>query len=121
MPRDTTAGWEVDESGISVTSPLGEICDMSGGRDEATFDLEEMEAHARLIAAAPTHALVGRLLASKVLGWQEFGLSSKGEGELVFNGIRHAAGLDEFGVPTLTDNLRSLIRNAAIAKAEGRV
>lgn len=51
--RDTTAGWEVDESGISVTSPLGEICEISCGLDDATFEFEEMEAHARLIAAAP--------------------------------------------------------------------
>jgi hypothetical protein len=69
--RDTTAGWKVDESGISVTSPLGEICDMSGGRDEATFELEEMEAHARLIAAAPTLLATTRLVKHFLLKLEE--------------------------------------------------
>jgi hypothetical protein len=55
VARDTTVGWEVDVSGIAVISPLGEICEMSDGDDRIgpPFTLEEMEAHARLSAAAP--------------------------------------------------------------------
>lgn len=113
-PRDTTVGWEVDESGLVVIAPIGEIAEVleANGR----LSLEEMKAHARLIAAAPNHALVARLFCLGRLRWEPFNHTGHSSGELVFLGLRYPSSLDEFGVPILGGNLRALI-----AKAEGRV
>lgn len=61
----------------------------------------------RLIADAPDHATVARLLCSKVMRWE--GQTN----ELCFDGLRYSTSLDESGVPQLTNHLR-----AAIAAAE---
>lgn len=75
---------------------------------------EQNQANARLIAAAPDHAMVLRAIARGVLRWETF--SSGGDcGELCFAGMRYSTRLDEFGCPRLTEALRS-----AIAKAMGR-
>jgi hypothetical protein len=71
----------------------------------------ERKANARLIAAAPDHALVCWAMCVQDATWEEWG---SGKGEFCFAGLRHSTHLDEFGCPVLTDNLR-----AAIAKATG--
>ena len=72
-------------------------------------DDTERDEMCRLIAAAPDHALVARLLCSGMARWE------RATREFCFNGLRYATELDEFGVPIIHDVLR-----AVIAKAEGR-
>jgi hypothetical protein len=74
---------------------------------------EEGQANARLIAAAPDHALFASAIAAGVIRWEMFD-GKKDSGEICVNGLRWATQLDEFGVPVLTQNTR-----AAIAKAKG--
>lgn len=71
----------------------------------------EIEANARLIAAAPDHALIGWAMCVGPGRWEPWG---DGRGEFCINGIRHATRLDEFGMPMMTENLR-----ATILKAKG--
>jgi hypothetical protein len=68
-------------------------------------------ADARLIAAAPDHALVGWAMCVGSARWEPWG---DGRGEFCMNGLRHATSLDEFGIPIVTASMR-----AAIAKARG--
>jgi hypothetical protein len=68
---------------------------------------------ARLIAAAPDHAVYARAITSGAIRWEWF-TGSQTAGELCCDGLRYATELDEFGVPRLEDHTR-----AAIAKAEG--
>jgi hypothetical protein len=71
---------------------------------------EENVANARLIAAAPDHALIGWAMCVGAGRWESF--SSGIGGEFCMNGLRHATALDEFGCPVLTDALRSAITRA---------
>lgn len=70
-------------------------------------------ANARLIAAAPDHALVARAMSAGVARWERF--SDAESGELCFGGLRYWTKLDEFGVPTLSASTRE-----ALAKATGK-
>jgi len=71
--------------------------------------LEQEAANARLIAAAPDHAIVARLLIQGKARWEPY------TSEFCLNGMRYSTSLDEFGVPVLHSVLRS-----AIARAEER-
>jgi hypothetical protein len=66
-------------------------------------------ANARLIAAAPDHALICWAMCVQDATWDEWG---PGKGEFCFAGLRHATTLDEFGAPVLTDHLRALLTQA---------
>lgn len=61
---------------------------------------------ARLIAAAPDHALVARQMCgiTDPLVWRPWG---DGRGELCYDGICHVTRLDEFGVPEMPAHLRA--------------
>lgn len=65
--------------------------------------------HARLIKAAPDHALIARALCMDVAGWASWG---DDRGEICVRGLRHATQLDEFGIPMLTDMLRAELTQA---------
>jgi hypothetical protein len=73
----------------------------------------EDAANARLIAAAPDHALIGWAMCVGAGRWEPF--QSGGSGEFCMNGLRHCTTLDEFGVPEMTSGMR-----AAIAAAKGQ-
>ena len=70
-------------------------------------DFHEQCANARLIAAAPDHALLARLFAMQLIRWEPFGNGT--DGELCFAGLRYSTSLDEFGVPRLIDVLRNRV------------
>jgi hypothetical protein len=74
-------------------------------------DEHEAEANASLIAKAPDHADIGWAMCVGAGRWEPWG---DGRGEFCLNGICHATKLDEFGVPEVTEGMRS-----AIAKARG--
>lgn len=74
---------------------------------------DEDRANARLIAAAPDHALACWAMCVGAGRWEPLG---SGGGEFCIHGIRHVTTLDEFGCPVLTDLLRAEI----IAAKEGR-
>lgn len=76
-------------------------------------DPGEVAANARLIAAAPDHALICWAICNAGARWEAWG--DEGDGEFCCGGIRHATKLDSFGVPTMTGNLR-----AALTKARGQ-
>lgn len=71
----------------------------------------ERKANARLIAAAPDHALVGWAMCVGSGRWEAWG---DGRGEFCMNGLRHATKLDAFGIPVVTDAMRR-----AISKSRG--
>jgi hypothetical protein len=71
----------------------------------------ECRANARLIAAAPDHALICWAMCVGAGAWDPWG---DGRGEFCMNGVRHATALDEFGAPVVTPALR-----AALCKARG--
>ena len=113
MPH-TPGPWFLDRRGLgtlgSVETEDGDVI-AQAMQVEDDPKHEKRTANARLIAAAPDHALVARLLASGVLRWIDSGLC------LYFDGLHqscYGTTLDEFGVPILTDELRR-----DIAKVEG--
>lgn len=89
---------EIGESWV-VDAESGSVCTV----DSAT---ENREANARLIAAAPDHALIAAALCQGIARWEG--------SEFCIGGLRHSTKLDEFGVPVMTGGMR-----AAIAKATG--
>ena len=72
----------------------------------------ECEANARLIAAAPDHAM---LLSAICNGSARVEKWDAQRCEVCVGGMRYAVHFDQFGCPEMTVNLR-----AAIAKAEGK-
>ena len=72
--------------------------------------VDPFEANARLIAAAPDHALICWAVCVAAGRWEP---SSNG-GEFCINGIRYSTKLDEFGCPVVNGPIR-----AAILKAQG--
>jgi hypothetical protein len=78
------------------------------------FPLEEVEANARLIAAAPDHALICWAMCVQDATWEEW-VPFDGKGEFIF-GLRYATALDEFGCPKLRPALREAI-SASRAKS----
>jgi len=67
------------------------------------------EANARLIAAAPDHALICWAMCVGAGRWEPFG---DGKGEFCMNGLRHATELDEFGCPRVTESMRAALIKA---------
>lgn len=69
-------------------------------------------ANARLIAAAPDHALFGRAIAARLIRWEPFVVGLDRGGEICCNGLRYSTTLDDFGVPRLPDPLRAFLATA---------
>lgn len=82
-----------------------------GGPKRAVMGPEE-DANARLIAAAPDHALICWAMCVGAGRWEPFG---DGRGEFCMNGLRHVTELDEFGCPRVTASMRD-----ALSKAKGQ-
>jgi hypothetical protein len=78
--------------------------------------LSVFDANARLIAAAPDHALICWAMCVQDARWEEW-VPFDGKGEFCFAGLRHATSLDEFGCPRLTDTLRTAIANSQTVPA----
>lgn len=76
--------------------------------------VEEAEAVARLIRAAPDHAMICSAMCAGAGRWEPF--NSCSGGEFCINGFRHSTELDEFGCPIVTESIR-----AAILRAKGDV
>ncbi|MGQ3081102.1 MULTISPECIES: hypothetical protein [Alphaproteobacteria] len=91
-------GWRV----ATVNVPSGRV---------GSFGINPAD-NARLIAAAPDHALIGWAMCVGAGQWEPWG---DGRGEFCMHGIRHATKLDAFGIPEVTPNLR-----AVIVKSQGR-
>lgn len=104
--RFTPGPWSVTTSGIYAES--GWAVAYTPDQQGQTFT-PEGTVNARLIAAAPDHALIGWAMCVQDATWEEWG---DGKGEFCFAGLRHATTLDEFGCPVLTDNLRDFISKA---------
>jgi hypothetical protein len=103
---------------IETDQPTGpklrDICEVSASFVDGDFVIDdETWSNARLIAAAPDHALIGWAVCVAAGRWEP-SPAADGRGEFCINGIRFSTRLDEFGVPAMTDGLR-----AAIAKARG--
>jgi hypothetical protein len=81
-----------------------------GGHVDPRFALPPatIEANARLIAAAPDHALICWAMCVQDGRWEEW-VPYDGSGEFVFAGLRYATRVDEFGCPRLTPALRRAI------------
>ncbi len=101
--QHTQGPWTVNDSDADQTIWAGEDCVATAWLDP------NVDANARLIAAAPDHALIARAMCIGAGRWEPFG---DGRGEFCMNGQRHATWLDEFGVPVITNGMR-----AALAKA----
>jgi hypothetical protein len=76
---------------------------------------ESPEANARLIAAAPAHALLLSAIVRGLARWEAFPGGDGRKGEVCVGGLRYATELDETGCPVIQPHLY-----AALAKAEGR-
>jgi hypothetical protein len=124
MPENkhTPGPWHRSESG-DTTYIIGHPtwpCSRNGHEQEwevAVIDdllgehPAEARANARLIAAAPDHALIGWAMCVAAGRWEPLGDMS---GEFCINGIRHMTKLDEFGCPAMSAGMR-----VAILKAQG--
>jgi hypothetical protein len=130
--KHTPGPWSCLSPSLSghttIRGPSG--CDVAAVayRSEANFTVRfggdlpdpEADANARLIAAAPDHALIAWAMCVQDGTWEEW--DGQGRGEFCFAGLRHATRLDEFGAPILTDNLRAILTeerrtSAAFSKA----
>jgi hypothetical protein len=78
------------------------------GNGLSSRDVEAM-ANARLVAAAPDHALIAWGLCVAAGRWEPWG---DGRGEFCINGVRFATALDAFGVPEMTAPLREALKRA---------
>lgn len=104
--RVTPGPWKVD--------PKHPLCIESGEGNIGLVNLARAsEADARLIAAAPDHALLAAAICAGRARWEPFssqpGLQITYGGEVCINGLRHATTLDQFGVPILTAHLRAAL------------
>ena len=75
----------------------------------ASVNWRNRDANARLIAAAPDHALLLWAMCVGAGRWEPLGDLS---GEFCINGIRHLTRLDENGCPEMTAGLRNAILTA---------
>ena len=104
MSKSFTPGpWHVGESApcIVYAEDGWAVCNAVVFHNKA----DDPQANARLIAAAPDHALVARALAAGVARWELF-TNAEQSGELCIGGMRYVTQLDEFGVPELSDHTR---------------
>jgi hypothetical protein len=76
----------------------------------------EIEANARLIAAAPDLALICWAMCVQDGRWEEW-TPYDGSGEFIFAGLRYATRTDEFGCPKLTPALRAALTKARAASS----
>lgn len=82
--------------------PLGNAVCRLPGTDQGAW-------RARLIAAAPDHALIAAALCAGVARWNAW---SAGKGEVCLRGYCFVTALDAFGVPEVTDALRGALSEA---------
>ena len=73
-------------------------------------------ANARLIAAAPDHAMIAAVLCAGVARWEPY---HGPKGEFCIEGFCHSTTMDEFGVPSMTHALRAAI-DRALATEEAK-
>lgn len=113
MTGPTPGPWVVRNGNLVRVAPRGSVSPICGvhRRGKHTHGVDDIEtlANARLIAAAPDHALVAWGLAHGLIRWEPT--------ELCGFGLRHSTKLDDSGVPKLTPALRDDLMRA---KAEGR-
>jgi hypothetical protein len=121
-PQHTPGPWRAEEEDALDSVPFipieaGEagawrkVCEVNGEPEGLHIDGVAL-ANARLIAAAPDHALICWAMCVQDARWDE---GSNGEGEFCFAGLRHWTRLDEFGCPVLTENLRAVLTRAKAA------
>lgn len=117
MNSPTPGPWRVSQLGLSVLAgpsdpngrfPNGRVV----AKTSTDCPLSERGPNARLMAAAPDHALVARFLTVGLMRWESFEGREK-SGELCYRGLRHTTHLDEFGVPALTPGLRAELQKGA--------
>ena len=107
-----TAKWSMYREGTFIVQ-----AGMPSNRVLASFDGDgdgpddQDIANARLIAAAPDHALICWAMCIAAGRWEPFG---DGRGEFCINGMRYSTNLDEFGCPVVNATIR-----AAIVRATG--
>lgn len=99
--RFTPGPWVADR--LTVVCANGSL--VAEVHEDYFTHTKEDQANARLIAAAPDHALVARALAARVARWELF-TNAEQSGELCIGGMRYVTQLDEFGVPELSDHTR---------------
>lgn len=117
MSKHTPGPWHVTEEREGASKAILVRCassDILAEANETGYGIKRRRANARLIAAAPDHALVAAALASGLARWEPFNTGDD-RGELCVRGLRYATSLDEFGVPVLASHTR-----AAIARARGQ-
>ncbi len=69
--------------------------------------------NARLIAAAPDHALLLRCICRGLARWEQWEDGQRGE--ICCGGMRYATHLDDFGCPVVSEHVRGVL-----TKAEGK-
>ncbi|MDR6851054.1 hypothetical protein J2Y54_000547 [Sphingomonas sp. BE123] len=117
MTSISPAPWSVvpyndgDSLVIHDARPDHRVCFMStagfGG------DMDRIEANARLIAAAPDHAMIAAALCTGIARWNWW---SEGRGEVCVAGFCFVTELDEFRVPKITDALREALIKAGFGQ-----
>src|SRR5262245_40312267 len=78
------------------------ICSMNAAARRTN---SEHVANARLIAAAPDHALFAKSIVAGLVRWEPFA-EDKSKGEICCNGMRYTTQLDDFGVPAINASIR---------------
>lgn len=73
-------------------------------------DADKSEADARLIVAAPDHALIAAALCAGAR-WES------ATREFCIDGLRHATTLDQFGVPKMTSGMRDACAKVLAARS----
>lgn len=125
-PAFTPGPWEQDfmddyaimaENGSAIATVLTGADFPCLNDDEQLAVIPECEANARLIAAAPDHALICWAMCVQDGRWEEW-TPYDGSGEFIFAGLRYATRIDEFGCPKLTPALRAAISQARIGAAQ---
>lgn len=111
MDKPTPGPWATD--GLLIYADHGIQLHVAAAVDEAghPYAGDAAEANARLIAAAPDHALICWAMCVAAGRWEPYG---DGRGEFCINGLRYSTRLDEFGCPVVNSAIR-----AAISKATG--
>lgn len=111
--RHTPGPWQVNATvhvdrrnifGLHPTAAFHVGTLVSGSKSK----LDIFETNARLIAAAPDHALICYAMCVSDATWEEW-VPFDGKGEFCFAGLKYATRLDEFGCPVLTPALREAI------------
>jgi hypothetical protein len=100
LSRSARCSERAELWGVTLPGPDGDvICHTGNGPNS--------EKHARLIAAAPDHALFASAVCAGAARWEPF---PNNNGEVCVGGLRYAVKLDEFGCPTLNAPLRAALK-----------